>query len=197
VRHPSRRRPPRARLLLTLAALASLIAGYYAGQYWQRRPLAGLSAEVYPSGRPLEYPAGSALDPRADLWRLFLVADTRVGACRDLVRHYALVLNRLAAWPEVQSRLRLTLLAYDRPDREAVIAFTGGVEWAEVITEPLSRLDAMSGQLGILPGADGWCAGDRAAAILVSPEREAWALIPYEQATIMAENIRTVVAFVE
>ena len=44
-------------LLLTVAALSSLIVGYYLGQHWQRRPLAEVSAIVYPAGRPIDYPA--------------------------------------------------------------------------------------------------------------------------------------------
>jgi len=59
----ARRRRPGIRLLLILAALASIIAGYYLGQYWQRRPLAELSARIYPAGRPVEFPAGA--DPDA------------------------------------------------------------------------------------------------------------------------------------
>jgi len=32
------RRSPKARLILILAALSSLVGGYYLGQYWQCRP---------------------------------------------------------------------------------------------------------------------------------------------------------------
>lgn len=194
------RRSPRTRLILTLAALASLIGGYYAGQYWQRRPLADLSAILYPAGRPVDYPAGLGIDTGSGAngpWRLFVVADTRATQCRELVRHFASVINRLAAWPQIQARLRLTLLAYDRPDAQAVAAFSGGTAWLEVVSADPASLDLLSAQLGITPGGSGWCEGEQSNGILVSPNHAAWALIPHEQAAIMADNIRTLIAFLE
>lgn len=198
----ARRRRPGIRLLLILAALASIIAGYYLGQYWQRRPLAELSARIYPAGRPVKFHAG--VDPDAQRaattpvpWRLFLSADTRDAQCVGLIRHYATVINRLAAWPDIQARLRLTLLAYDQPDATDVDAFTGGAEWIEVITADPESLDQLSSQLGLIPKADAWCTGNTANAILVSPKHRQWALIPHEQAAMMAHNIRTIIAFVE
>ncbi|MCG6966061.1 MAG: hypothetical protein LJE59_06100 [Chromatiaceae bacterium] len=193
------RRGPRARLLLILAALGSLLGGYYLGQYWQRRPLSGLSATVYALGEPLEYPAGLAIgDARPGrIWRLFLVGDTRIERCSQLVWHYAGVINRLAAWPAIQQRLRVTLLAYDRPDAATIDAFAGGIGWAEVISAAPGQLDALATQLGIRPTDDDWCGAERAGAILVAPDQTAWALIPYEQAAIMAHNIKTIITFVE
>ena len=196
----ARRRGPRTRLILTLAALASLIGGYYPGQYWQRRPLADLSAIVYPAGRPIDYPAslGIAADPGPNApWRLFLTTDTRVAQCRSLLHHVASVVNRLAAWPDIPPRLRVAMLAYDHPDADAVMQFSGGADWTEVITGEAAELDRLSGQLGILPGTGAWCEPSQANGILVAPNREAWALIPYAQAAIMANNIRTIIAFVE
>lgn len=194
------RRSPRTRLILTLAALASLIGGYYAGQYWQRRPLAAISAIVYPAARPIDYPQGLgiATDPGStDSWRLFLTTDTRVAQCRSLLHHLASMLNRLAARPDIQQRLRVALLAYDHPDAEAVMQFSGGADWVEVIPGQEAELDRLSGQLGILPATRAWCEPSQANGILVAPDRKAWALIPYEQAAIMADNIRTIIDFVE
>jgi len=195
-----RRRSPRTRLILTLAALASLIGGYYAGQYWQRRPLADISAIVYSAGRSIDYPADleiAAAPGSTAPWRLFLTADTRIAQCRSLLHHLASVVNRLAAWPDIQRRLRVTLLAYDHPDAEAIMQFGGGADWAEVISAEAAQLDLLAIQLGILPGAADWCGPRQANGILVAPDRRAWALIPYEQAAIMADNIRTIIAFVE
>jgi hypothetical protein len=198
VQRPARR-SPRTRLVLTLAALASVIAGYYAGQYWQRRPLDGLAAVVYPAGDPIEFPAGLGLDaPDAPpLWRLFLVADTRAPQCRELLQHYAGVVNRLAAWPKIQERLRLTVLAYDRPDAAAITAFSNAVGWIEVISAEPAVLDRLSGQLGLLPTTGDWCGRDQAGSILVAPDHEAWALVPFGEAAIMAHDIRTIIDFVE
>lgn len=196
-----RRRSPRSRLLLIVAALTSLVIGYYFGQYWQRRPLAGLSAVMYPAGQAVAYPDLPGLAPEeADAttpWRLFITADTGVPACREFLTHYAFVINRLAAAPSIQSRLRLTVLAYDQPDAAAIEAFAGGSGWAEVVSGAPAELDKLAGQLGILPAGDDWCGPLNDNAILVSPRRESWALIPREPAAIMARNIRTIIEFVE
>ncbi len=194
------RRGPGRRLVLTLAALASLIGGYYLGQLWQRQPLSDLSAIVYPNGKALTYPADIGLPDRvADdgLWRLFVVADSGAAACRELLRHCALVFNRLAYRPKLQPRLRLTLLAYDQPDAAARAAFAGAADWVEVISAPAATLDTLSGQLGIAPFTDDWCTPAQGNAILVAPDAIAWALIPYEQPAIMAHDIATIIDFVE
>ncbi len=194
------RRSPKARLILILAALSSLVGGYYLGQHWQRRPLTDLSAIVYPSGLQIDYPAGLTIPDAGgtpSVWRLFLVADTREQACSQLLDHYAFVFNRLAAWPSIQARLRLSVLAYDRPDATSLDTFVGGRDWVDVITGDTAQLDSLSAQLGILPGGGHWCSDTQANAILVSPERANWALIPHEQAAIMARNIGTIIDFVE
>lgn len=194
------RRGPGKRLLLTLAAFASIIGGYYLGQYWQRQPLADLSAVVYPSGLPVDYPPGLHIAEEAGdsrTWRLFLVADTRATQCRELVRHFATVFNRLAARPQIQENLRLTVLAYDQPDPAAATAFSGGVSWAEIISADPKQLDLLSAQLGILPDGTGWCTATTSNGILVDPDKKRWALIPYEQAAMMARNLSTIIAFVE
>lgn len=126
-----------------------------------------------------------------------MVVDTREPACDRLLRHYALVFNRLAAWPEVQSRLGLTMLAYDQPDAAQIEAFSGGVDWVQILSKERDALDQLSAQLGILPLGQRWCEPVEANAILVSPQLTAWALIPHEQATMMARNIATIVHFVE
>lgn len=194
------RHRPGTRLILTLAALASVIVGYYLGQYWQRRPLAGLSAVVYPAGQPVDYPAGLPItsDPDTPVpWRLFLIAHTGVAECSQLLRQYASVFNRLAVRPQIQENLRLSVLAYDQPDTAGVLRFTGGVGWAEVVSADPQVLDRLSQQLGILPSPDAWCSGTASNAVLVAPDQKRWALIPNEQAAMMARNISTIITFVE
>lgn len=194
------RRGPGRRLILTLAALGALIVGYYLGQYWQRQPLGELSAIIYPNGQAIEYPLElTALHAEADRqnWRLFVSADTRAAACVDLLRHYSTVVNRLAAQPDIQQRLRLTLLAYDQPTEAAIGSFTGGLTWVDVLGAPAPVLDRLSTQLGIQPSSLDACTPTQANAVLVAPDAVAWALIPYGQAAIMARDIRTIIAFVE
>ncbi|MCB1800389.1 MAG: hypothetical protein KDI82_01750 [Gammaproteobacteria bacterium] len=193
------RRGPRARLLLTLAALASLIVGYYLGQAWQRRPLDELSAIVYPTPRLIDY--GELLATRTSgtdqPWRLFVVADTTAPKCAELLRHHALVHNRLATHAGIQKQLRLTLLAYDDPDDDQVAHFAGSLPWLDVLAAAPQELAELSAQLGIQPLTDDWCSPLQSNAVLVSPAREAWALVPHEAPVIMARNITTIIEFVE
>lgn len=192
------RRRVLSRLLLTVLALLTLIAGYYLGQYWQRRPLQDLSAVVYPSGRAIRYPDGlpRLTDPASNgAWRLFLTADTRAPACAAVLRDMRFLYNRLAAWPDLQARLRVTVLAYDAPAQPPDPS--AGAEWIDMLGAAPPTLDRLAGQLGILPTGNDWCSDHQASAILVSPHNEAWALIPYEQPAIMADNVRTIIQFVE
>lgn len=193
---PSARRP-RTRLLLTLAALLSLIVGYYLGQYWQRRSLGELSAVVYAAGRTVDLQAFEMLADRQPAWRLFVAVDTTEPACAELLRDYAFARNRLAPAPDIQRNLRLTLLAYDQPDDAQTAAYSDDADWVDVISAEPRRLDSLAAELGILPTAGHWCRPTQSNAILVSPQAEAWALIPREQPAQMAGNIRAVIEFVE
>lgn len=194
------RHGPGRRLTLTLVALATLITGYYLGQRWQRLPLTDLSALVYPNGMAIDYPdaiAARITDDARRPWRLFVTGDTRAPACRALLKHYALVINRLAPYPAIQSRLRLSMLAFDTPTPDVMAEFRAGLPWVDVIEAPADQLDRFSAELGIRPVGSNWCEPTQANAILVSPGDVAWALIPYGQAAIMAHDIRTLIDFVE
>jgi hypothetical protein len=192
------RRTPRARLLLTLAALASLLIGYYFGQYWQRQPLEALSAIVYPSGRAVDFELHPALSEAAPAWRLFVNVDTSNSDCQRLVRDYGFLRNRLASVPALQQRLRLTLLAYGQADDdEQAKALTASDDWIDVLSATPSALDRLAAELGNLPTSTKWCDRHQGNAILVSPQAEAWALIPYELPETMAHNVRTIIEFVE
>ena len=193
------RRSPGRRLVLTLAALASLIGGYYLGQAWQRQPLAGLSAVVYQNGRDVRIPdlRGADIDGNDSAWRLFAVVDTSAAACDSLRRDYALMMNRLAARPDIQRRLKLTVLAYDHPDSASADGFAAGHDWIEVISAPTSELDGLAGQLGLLPTGTAWCEPTQDNAVLVSPDSVAWALVPREPPATMAHAITTLIDFVE
>ena len=114
-----------------------------------------------------------------------------------MLRHHAFVRNRLAAWPDIQSRLRLSVLAYDQPDAAAVADFAGTQDWVDVISAAPAQLDRLSEALGILPIGDDWCTPTAANAVLVSPAGEVWALLPHASAAIMAHDLRTIIAFVE
>lgn len=195
--HARPRRSGRLRLLLISAALASLVAGYYLGQFWQRQPLAELSAVIYPDGKPVVFPVSAKLsagDPDAGPWRLVFAADASQAGCRQLLQDLALVRNRLAGWPSIQQRLRLAMIDYAGEDGPAIQA---PADWIDRVTGDRASLDALAAELGILPDPDHWCTGTAANSVLVAPDLRRWALIPHEQAAIMAHNIATIVQFVE
>jgi hypothetical protein len=197
---PRRTRRPWLRLPIVAAALLSLVVGYYLGQHWQRRGLDQLTALVYPGGKPVAYPDALRLTPgdvERGRWRLFAAVDTRIAECKALLRDYGLAVNRLAAWPDIQPRVRVTMLAYDGPDLDAIRAFSGLAPWVEVVGAPPGVLDQLAGQLGILPSGGDWCVADQANAVLVSPRGEAWALVPRDPPAVIADNLGSIISFVE
>jgi len=193
------RHSPRARALLTLAALGALLVGYYLGQYWQRQPLSELTAIVYTDGAPVDIPDELVpADGRdAETWRLYLVADTTRERCRAALPRFGLMMNRLAAWPSIQPRVRLTVIAYDGPSSDAALKFKGGAPWVDVISADPVSLDALSGDLGILPDPLQWCEETQLNSVLVAPDGRRWALIPFEDPKTMAFNVQAVIQFVE
>ena len=183
------------RLVLITAALAAIVVGYYAGQTWQRRTLDGLSATVLPAGRAVDYPPEATPTVDETRWTLFVAVDTRLPACDDLLRHYALVVNRLAPWPKLQARVRLAALADE--NNHGIDTFAAGVAWADVVSLDDASRTALAQQLGLVATERADCSPAAAYSILVAPDGAAWALIPYEQAAIMAHNISTIIRFVE
>lgn len=182
---------------MTLAALASLIIGYYLGQAWQRQPLSDLSAIVYANGRPVDYPAEFRPAHDDTAWRLFVAGDPDAAACTDLRRDFALLINRLAARPELQRRVRLALISFAETPVLGENRFHSGYPWVDLVELDGTQRETLARQLGILPTGEDWCRGTQASGVLVSPDAVAWALIPYERPDIMAHNITSLIDFVE
>ena len=87
-----------------------------------------LSAVVYPAGRQIVSPRIWRSRRGTCLIRMAPVPGRRYSrpACSRLLDRTSFVFNRLAARPSIQARLRLSVLAYDRPDAVAQQAFTAG-----------------------------------------------------------------------
>ena len=107
------------------------------------------------------------------------------------------MMNRLAAWPSIQERTRLTVLAYDGPSDDAALRFRRGAEWIDVVAAEPTVLDELAMALGILPNPMNWCEATQLNSILVAPDRRRWALIPYEDPQTMAYNVQAVIQFVD
>lgn len=195
-----RRRTGGKRLVITLAALLSLIIGYYLGQQWQRQPLTDLSATVYANGVAIDYPKGlerPAGFHDVDAWRLFMAFDARMPACSERLQQALLAVNRLAPQTTLQARTRLTLLLYNDSEGGVREGLRGERDRIEIITGSNTDLDTITGRVGTLPLRSRWCAADAGGLALISPQHEAWALIPWETPAAMAHNIATIVEFLE
>lgn len=194
-----RRRRPAQRFIVISVAIATLVVGYYLGQYWQRRPLSDISATLYDGKQHLQIPERLAAPSDSDGhgWRLYIVADTGAEACRQLLRSYALMFNHLAVHPKIQSDLKVVVLAYDHPDADAETAFTGGVTWAELLIGDPDAMDQVTTQLGLSTLGLARCSLGNDDAVLVGPDNAIWALIPHEEPDIMARNLNTIIDFVE
>jgi hypothetical protein len=184
---------------LTVAALGTLLAGYYLGQFWQRRALDDLTAVVFSDGQPIDYPVSVVLAPGSDdaPWRLFVVADTQMEACRVALPQFGLMMNRLAAWPSIQPRVKVSVLAYDQPSLTRAEDLRAGASWLEIVSAAPLDLDQLSGTLGILPDPTRWCVPEQLNGILIDPQHRRWALIPFEDPKTMAHNLQAVIQFVE
>ena len=184
---------------MVLLASLTLVVGYYLGQAWQRQPLNALSAVVYPDGKAVAYPADFAIgsDDTNAPWRLVMAVDTRAADCEDLLRHLVLVHNRLAGWPRIQQRFRPTLMAYDQPDQTHAESFLAGSDWVDLVSASAARMDSFAAELGISPDQGTICTPAGTNGVLIAPGGQRWALVPYEQAAIMAHNIATIIQFVE
>ena len=119
-----RNRPPRTplqRFAIILLAVATVSLGYYLGNLYQFDKLRNSAAIML--DEPLELDT-SALPERlqdriasAQSW-VVLLPGQNGNDCDRLLEHYMEVVNRLAAWPEVQERINLALLVTsDRPSR--------------------------------------------------------------------------------
>lgn len=188
-----RKRPPRStsqRLALITAALGTLVLGYYLGNRFQYDELRQSSAIVLEKPVPVDIkllPPGLrtiAEDPGQ--WVILLPGEPG-RACDDLLDHYVRVINRLAAWPAVQSRIRLSLLNFSGRAPGTAWQRYG---WAR--SYPLSKAEVLelTSQLGIAPVGNRWCLDVQATTALLGPGAEVRALLPLDKPAEMAESLR-------
>jgi hypothetical protein len=111
-------------------------------------------------------------------------------ACDDLLEHYIEVVNRLAAWPEIQSRVSLALV--DTGGNAASPAWQR-VDWAA--SYPMRESDrlALTENLGIAPVGNRWCRDVQATAALLGPGSRAYALLPLDNPADIAESLRLII----
>ena len=191
-----RSRPPRTplhRFAIISTALCTLLLGYYLGNRYQLGELRNSAAimleqPIETDTTPLPRELRELIEVQHK-WVILLPGEAGT-ACDDLLRHYVEVVNRLAAWPEIQSRVSLALL--DITGRAPSLAWQN-VAWAA--SHPMREIDmlALTETLGIAPVGNRWCRDVQATAALLGPGNRAYALLPLDNPADIAESLRLII----
>ena len=175
-----------SRFRLIVAALATVIAGYYLGQLYQQHRWKQQGIRVLDNPVRLEQPGLSGH------WTLLIPGEPDP-SCEQLLREFTQTVNRLAAWPKLQSRIRLHLLASRAPAGQSLWHF---VPWASVQwSEPPARRELLQ-QLGFAQTAPPWCGADAHLA-LTGPDQRLYALVTLDKPSRMAESLRQLIDTLE
>ena len=187
-------RSPLQRFAIFIFALCILALGYYLGNRYQASGLHNISAIVLDI--PVVVPAETLPQPlrkqieAEDQWVVLLPGENGK-ACDELLTHYIEVVNRLAAWPKIQARIRVALL--DTAGRAGSPAWQA-IEWADSHNMSQTSILALTSTLGISPVGNRWCRDVQATAALIGPGNTARALLPLDNPAEMAESLRLLVA---
>lgn len=192
-------RPPRngsmRRLVLIMAALATLLVGYYLGNQYQFGNLQSLQAIVLDQPvevDPLLLPQALREQREAQPgWLILLAGDLKTPACEQLLQHYVQVHNRLAGESQLQNGLQLALLQSSDAQPTPVWQH---VRWANAYALPKEQLLKLTGTLGISPIGTRWCQDVQANAALIGPDDLQRAILPQAKAAETAEAISTLAA---
>ncbi|HEB96779.1 MAG TPA: SCO family protein [Sedimenticola thiotaurini] len=159
----ARLRKPRSRaqrIVLFAVAVAALFGGYYWGSLYA--PKVSTHQVLRPLERPVPLQPFELLDRNGQpftlerlqgRWSLlFSGSTTSDQATRDLLTLGTRVLNRLAQWPELQSRTRIVFLSLD-PDRdtpERLSRFFGGYGADFIaLTGEMEQIRQLAQQIGV------------------------------------------------
>lgn len=186
-------RSPAQRFAIISVALATVVLGYYLGNRYQLNELQNTAALM--NEQPVEVELvnlPSALREAIvaeDQWLIVLPGEPGLH-CDALLEHFVDVVNRLAAWPKIQQRIRFVLLASS--------GAAGGIRWNHVPWAKVQMLDqetqlALSTQLGIAPIGTRWCQDVQATAALIGPGNQVHALLPLDKPAKIAESVRLIV----
>lgn len=186
-------RSPLHRFAIISVALCTVLVGYYLGNRYQFGQLQNSAAILYE--QPIAIETTELPEPlrehieAEDQW-VILLAGEPGSSCDTLLNHYIEVVNRLAAWPQIQARISLTLI------------FTSGtapkftwnnVEWAHMQHMTEAQMLQLTGELGIAPLGNRWCEDVQATAALIGPGNQTRALIPLDKPAKIAESLRLII----
>ena len=162
--------------------LATLLLGYYLGQLYQQHRLGGEGATLVDSPGEIATPARL---PLSGHWNLLLAGEPD-SRCEQLLRTMVATVNRLAGSPQLQSRIRVRLIATRRPDADSL---WNSLPWAAVHYLGPSQRSGLLQVLG-LPIPDGIHCGPETPLALVGPDRKLYAHLQLNKPERMAEQLR-------
>jgi len=191
-----RNRPPRTplqRFAIISVALCTVVLGYYLGNRYQFGELQNTAALMF--DQPIEIetdqlpPALREQIEAKNHW-LILLAGEPGHACDTLLEHYVEVVNRLAAWPDIQARVNLVLID---SGQQLIGPLWKNVEWASVLSLPGEQMLNLTSQLSIVPLGNRWCEDVQATAALIGPGNQSHALLPLDKPSEIAESLRLII----
>lgn len=166
-----------------------MLVGYFLGQWYQQHRLTGQGVEVL--DKPILIQTGMSL-PLAGYWSL-LVPGEADAACDQLLRDMMQTVNRLAAWPGLQRRLRVRLLATRKPSQDSLWHF---VPWASVIyLQAPTRIRVLAALQLQTPQASRCRSGAQLA--LTGPDSHLYAHLALDKPARMAESLRQLIEMLE
>jgi hypothetical protein len=185
-------RTPLQRVALILAALSTLLLGYYLGNLYRLDELKQHGAVPLDQALPLDT-ADLPDSLRQSLndtqqWVIFLAGEPGQ-ACDRLFDQYVEVYNRLAAYPKIQSRLHLALLTTASDEHHPWPVY----DWAKVYRLTPAQRDKLTSAAGIAPIGNRWCQDVQATAALAGPGASVRALLPLDKPAEMAESLRLII----
>jgi len=191
-----RNRPPRTplqRFAIISVALCTLLIGYYLGNRYQFSELQNSAAILYE--QPIEIETAELPQPlsehiEAENQWIILLAGKHGRSCDALLDHYIEVVNRLAAWPQIQARISLTLI--ETSGSAPGVAWSN-VKWAHVQPMTEAQMLQLTGKLGIAPLGNRWCEDVQATAAVIGPRNQTRALLPLDNPAEIAESLRLII----
>lgn len=175
-----RRRPSRFRLIV--AALATVLVGYYLGQLYQQSRFESRGIELIDQPQTVRTAARLPLD---GYWTLVLPGEPGAG-CEQALQALVETYNRLADAPKLQKTLRIRLLS-TRPAGED--SLWNYFSWSSVLYLESGQHGEVMRALSLPPQTDLQCTRATRLA-LIGPNRRLYAHVHLDKPARMAESLR-------
>lgn len=179
----------RSRFRIVVAALATVLVGYYLGQVYQQHRLQQQGITLLDDPVPV---SKEIRLPLSGHWTLMLPGEADA-ACEQLLRSMVQMVNRLAASPKLQAQIRLRLLATHAPGSKSLWHF---VPWASVLYLGRDERSRLLESLQLQPLKAGSC-GPSAQLALTGPDMRLYAHLRLDKPARMADSLRQLIETLE